>query len=119
MSYDAHENKWDSPFGFRRKAPEEKKLKVCYKCLRDPPGESVPLFMIYLVRIFKIVLIISTILYAGKLATTCYDDISVLRLIIACVFSPFYIIYIYVTMPDKCLTAIPSFLLSAAAKAKL
>ena len=36
MPYDAHEDKWDSPFGFRRKPPEEKNLKVCYKCLRDP-----------------------------------------------------------------------------------
>jgi len=59
MPYDAHENKWDSPFGFRRKPPEEKDLPVCYKCLRDPPGESVPLFIVYLVRIFKIVSIIS------------------------------------------------------------
>jgi hypothetical protein len=119
MPYDAHENKWDSPFGFRRKPPEEKHLKVCYKCLRDPPGESVPLFIVYLVRIFKIVSIITMIIYSGKLATICYDDINVFRLIIACLFSPFYIIYIFVTMPDKCLAAIPPFLLSAVAKAKL
>tara|TARA_B100001094_G_C18084231_1_gene746873 strand:+ start:319 stop:666 length:348 start_codon:yes stop_codon:yes gene_type:complete len=110
--YDPNDTNWTSPFGFTDQLPPDAdpKSPVCYKCRLKPAIESFPLFYIILKKILIIFFILSMILYAGRLATTCYDNANVARLIIACLFSPFYIIYIFVTMPDKCISAIPSFL---------
>lgn len=110
MKYDANDVNWNEPYGFFPKSEDTVEATVCGTCTIYPPHKSFPLFFIYLLKILKFSAIISVILYSGKLATTCYNDVSILRLLTACLLSPFYILYIFVTMPDKCISALPAFI---------